>query len=70
MLYEVITIIITGFFIEASRMAVTEIGVNDGLTLWSPVGLLLAKAILPLGSTSLMAMHKVLWWFHLILAIV
>lgn len=62
------SILVTGFLIEASRMAVTELGVNNDLTLWSPVGLLLAKAILPLGTTNLMALHKILWWLHLVLA--
>ncbi len=59
------TILITGFVIEGARMAVTELGTP--LAIWSPVGLLVAKAISGIGEESLRALHKILWWFHLLL---
>ena len=57
-------ILITGFVIEGARMAVTEIPGNLGLALWSPVGLLLAKALAGAGDDSLRALHQILWWLH------
>lgn len=58
-------ILITGFVIEGSRMAVTEMGTADAF--WSPVGLLFAKILSGLGEDSLLGLHKVTWWFHLLL---
>ncbi len=58
-------ILITGFFIEGSRMAVTELGTP--LAPWSPVGLTVAKMIAPLGEEGLRGLHRFLWWFHLLL---
>ena len=58
-------ILITGFIIEGCRMAVTELGTP--LAIWSPVGLVMAKAFHGMGEGGLLAMHKVTWWFHLLL---
>jgi Fe-S oxidoreductase/nitrate reductase gamma subunit len=58
-------ILITGFLVEGARMAVTELGTP--LALWSPVGLLTAKMISGMGEGGLLALHKVTWWFHLLL---
>jgi len=58
-------ILITGFFIEGSRIAVTELGTP--LAPWSPVGLAVAKMIAPLGEEGLRGLHRFLWWFHLLL---
>lgn len=58
-------ILITGFLIEGARMAVTELGTP--LAVWSPVGLIVAKAISGMGEGGLLALHKVTWWFHLLL---
>ena len=60
-------ILITGFVIEGARMAVTELGTP--LALWSPLGLLFAKAVVPMGEGGVLALHKVTWWFHLLLVI-
>ena len=58
-------ILITGFVIEGARMAATEMGTP--LALWSPLGLLFAKAVAPMGEGGVLALHKVTWWFHLLL---
>jgi Fe-S oxidoreductase/nitrate reductase gamma subunit len=58
-------ILVTGFVIEGSRMAVTELGTP--LAGWSPIGLLVAKALAGMGEGGLRALHKVTWWFHLLL---
>ncbi len=60
-------ILLTGFFIEGARMAVTELGTP--LALWSPVGLMVAKAVASLGEASLRNLHLGLWWLHLVLVV-
>jgi Fe-S oxidoreductase/nitrate reductase gamma subunit len=60
-------ILITGFVIEGARMAVTVLGTPQSY--WSPVGLVMAKALAPLGDHTLRNLHRGTWWFHLVLAI-
>jgi Fe-S oxidoreductase/nitrate reductase gamma subunit len=60
-----LAILITGFLIEGCRMAVTEL--DTPLAIWSPVGLVPAKVLAGMGEGGLLAMHKVTWWFHLLL---
>jgi Fe-S oxidoreductase/nitrate reductase gamma subunit len=61
------SILITGFFIEGARMAVTELGTP--LANWSPVGLLFAKAMVSMGEPSLKTLHLGLWWVHMVLVV-
>ena len=61
-------ILITGFVIEGSRMAVTEMGTPDAI--WSPLGLVFAKVLSGLGEAGLRGLHKATWWFHLLLVMV
>ncbi|MBW2689188.1 MAG: 4Fe-4S dicluster domain-containing protein [Deltaproteobacteria bacterium] len=58
-------ILITGFLVEGTRMAVTELGTP--LAAWSPVGLMVAKAMAGMGEASLRSYHVVLWWGHMLL---
>ncbi|BHH84959.1 heterodisulfide reductase-related iron-sulfur binding cluster [Desulforhopalus sp. 52FAK] len=58
-------ILITGFVIEGARMAVTEL--NTPLAAWSPVGFIFAKSLQGMGEGGLLALHKVTWWFHMLL---
>jgi Fe-S oxidoreductase len=60
-----LTILLTGFFIEGSRIAVNEIGTP--LALWSPIGLLFAKGLSVIDEGGLRLLHKVTWWVHLLL---
>lgn len=57
-------ILLTGFVIEGSRMAVTEVGINDGLARWSPGGLLVALGLGSASDATLVTLHRVLWWLH------
>ncbi|MBE0501654.1 MAG: 4Fe-4S dicluster domain-containing protein [Desulfuromonadales bacterium] len=61
------TILITGFVIEGARMAVTELGTP--LAIWSPVGLVFAKAMAAIDPEALRSLHKATWWLHLFLVI-
>jgi Fe-S oxidoreductase/nitrate reductase gamma subunit len=58
-------ILISGFVIEGARMAATEMGTP--LAIWSPVGLVFAKGFATLGEESLLSVHRLTWWFHLLL---
>lgn len=60
-------ILIGGFIIEGARMAVTELGTP--LAAWSPVGLLVAKMLAPLGEKTLRSLHTYNWWLHFSLVI-
>ncbi len=62
-------ILVTGFVIEGARMAVTELPGNMALAVWSPIGLLCAKAMAGMGPESLRALHQGLWWLHFFLVI-
>lgn len=59
------TILLTGFVIEGARMAATEM--NTPLAAWSPVGLVFAKIMIGIGDGGLLLVHKLTWWFHLLL---
>ena len=61
-----LAILLTGFVIEGARMAVTEL--NTPLAPWSPVGLVIAQGFAGTSPDLLLALHKGLWWFHLMLA--
>lgn len=58
-------ILISGFVIEAARMAATELRVDPALASWSPVGLLLAHALRGMSISSLRTLHRAFWWIHL-----
>lgn len=62
-------ILITGFVIEGARMAVTELGADNGLAAWSPVGLFVAGRISGLGEETLRSLHKSTWWVHFFLTL-
>jgi len=63
-----LAILITGFLIEGARMAVTESG--TALAYWSPIGMVVANGLNTLGDPVVLTLHRGLWWFHLVLAMV
>ncbi len=58
-------IIITGFFNEAMRIAITDF---PAFEVWSPFGYTLAYAFSWIGKPGLETMHYVNWWLHMIAA--
>ena len=62
-------ILITGFFIEGARMAVTELVQQPELANYSPVGKIFAQLYTSYDEASVRTVHKVLWWVHLLLVI-
>lgn len=61
-------ILLTGFIIEGSRMAVTEMGAP--VSAWSPVGLMVAKGMSGMDEGTLRGVHRLTWWFHFLLVMV
>ena len=61
-------ILVTGFVVEALRMAATEVSVNPDLARLSPGGLLLARLFTGWNLAQLSLAHKVSWWGHFFLA--
>jgi Fe-S oxidoreductase/nitrate reductase gamma subunit len=60
-------ILLTGFLVEGARMAVTEVQANPGLAVWSPLGLVVGRLLLPLGEPALREIHRLGWWTHFFL---
>jgi Fe-S oxidoreductase/nitrate reductase gamma subunit len=61
----ILVIVITGFLIQAVRLAYT----NPSWAWWTPVGYILSKAFTGVSPDSLLVVHRSLWWFHSILAL-
>ncbi len=55
---------VSGFFIEASRLAVTQ----PPWRAWSPVGNWLASFLAPMAEADKLGMHRLLWWGHLVVS--
>jgi Fe-S oxidoreductase/nitrate reductase gamma subunit len=62
-------ILLTGFMIEGSRMAVTELPSLDTLAFWSPGGYLFARMIIQMDTGHISLLHRLLWWLHLLLGL-
>ena len=57
-------ILVTGFLIEGLRIAAT----NDPWGRWSPGGWLSSLPFVGFGESQLATFHRLLWWFHAIVA--
>ena len=62
------TILVSGFVVEALRMAATEVTVNPELARFSPGGLLFTQLFTGWDLGRISVAHKVLWWGHFFLA--
>ncbi len=58
-------ILLTGFLVEGTRIAATELGTPLGH--WSPVGLLFAQPFAGMTESGLRGFHMVFWWTHMVL---
>jgi len=61
-------IIVTGYMLEGLRIAASELDVHPGWSVWSPVGFVFAKAFYPLGTDVNLALHKSVWWGHMLVS--
>jgi len=61
-----LAIILTGFVIEGARMAATEMHTVNKF--WSPVGYIFALFCSSLDGNGQLALHKTVWWLHLLMA--
>jgi Fe-S oxidoreductase/nitrate reductase gamma subunit len=62
-------ILITGYMVEGLRQAATELTLHPDWAVWSPGGLVFAKAFAGMSQDSLLFWHRFLWWFHAALTI-
>ena len=62
-------IIVTGFIVEGLRIAATELDTHLDWAAWSPVGFVFAQAFNGLGEEVNLALHKTLWWGHMLLSL-
>jgi Fe-S oxidoreductase/nitrate reductase gamma subunit len=62
-------ILITGYMVEGLRQAATELTLHPDWAVWSPGGLVFAKALSGMSQDTLLFWHRFLWWFHSLLAI-
>ncbi|PNU19245.1 electron transporter [Geothermobacter hydrogeniphilus] len=67
MLVLLLLILVTGFLLEGTRMAATELGTS--LSWWSPVGLFCAQAFAGMSEAAQRSLHLGLWWFHFALVL-
>ncbi|MDO8688872.1 MAG: (Fe-S)-binding protein [Dehalococcoidia bacterium] len=64
----VLVVLVTGYLVEAFRMAATELAQNPDLALWSPVGYVIANVLYGWNAQEafLRSGHALVWWFHLV----
>ena len=62
-------ILITGYMVEGLRQAATELTLHPDWAVWSPGGLVFAKAFANMSQNSLLFWHRFLWWLHAALSI-
>jgi Fe-S oxidoreductase/nitrate reductase gamma subunit len=62
-------IIVSGFAVEGVRIAASELDTHAGWSAWSPVGFVFAMAFSPLGEEASLALHRGLWWGHMLLSL-
>ncbi|MEA3442702.1 MAG: heterodisulfide reductase-related iron-sulfur binding cluster [Chloroflexota bacterium] len=65
----ILAVVITGFFVEAFRIAAVPPGVQSTWNLWSPGGLLLSKAFAGLSLGALLLWHEILWYLHVVITV-
>lgn len=64
----ILAVVITGFFVEAFRIAAVEPGTEAIWNVWSPLGLVISKAFIGLSSGTNLVLHQASWFLHVILA--
>lgn len=61
--------VLTGYFVEGFRISATELVAHPDWAIWSPVGLVIARAFANLAESSKLVLHNILWWFHTFLVL-
>lgn len=58
----ILSILVTGFFLEGLRIAAT----GDPWAIWSPVGYIVARGLAGVSTENMIAIYPVLWWGHVV----
>ena len=62
-------VLFTGFLVEGFRIGGEEIAAgNESWSYWSPGGWVVAKIFSGMSETTLLDVHKFVWWFHIVAA--
>jgi Fe-S oxidoreductase/nitrate reductase gamma subunit len=64
----ILVVLVTGFVLEGLRMAASELPTHPDWGVWSPGGLVFAKAFAGASESTLLGWHLGLWWFHVVLS--
>ncbi|MGD0780518.1 MAG: heterodisulfide reductase-related iron-sulfur binding cluster [Dehalococcoidales bacterium] len=62
----ILVVLVTGFVLEGLRMAASELAAHPDWGVWSPGGLVFAKAFASASQSTLLGWHLGLWWFHVV----
>jgi Fe-S oxidoreductase/nitrate reductase gamma subunit len=62
----ILVVLVTGFVLEGLRMAASELPTHPDWGVWSPGGLVFAKAFASASQSTLLGWHIGLWWFHVV----
>ena len=62
-------VVASGFVVEGFRVAATELNQAPDWAVWSPVGLILARASSTLSQDALLSWHLFTWWAHMLLSL-
>lgn len=66
----ILVIVLTGFFLEGTRMVATgELSHNPEWSVWSPGGYVIALLFQGVGKDAIFNTYQTLWWFHTLLAV-
>lgn len=63
-----LVILISGFLVEGARIGADELKKHPEWSVWSPVGFVIGKLLLPLKEETVLLLHKIFWWFHMFVA--
>jgi Fe-S oxidoreductase/nitrate reductase gamma subunit len=64
-----LTVLVSGFLVEAARIGGTELQQHPGWVAWSPLGALIALLFRGLGATEsrFLGWHRFWWWTHMVI---
>lgn len=66
----ILGVVISGFFVEAFRLAAIAPGAQEAAwSIWSPGGLFITNALSGVSLGTLLTWHRILWYFHVLFTV-